>query len=211
MIRHRTNRTIAFGLALASALYVSNAAFGNPGDAVCTEAAALSAKLSPFAKGEIAAVQVQDKPKPVPDLTFTIADGTTRKLSDFRGRTVLLNLWATWCAPCRLEMPALDRLQATLGGKTGETSDFEVVAVNIDTRNPDKPKQFLSEMKIEKLAYYADPSAKIYQDLKAIGKAFGMPTTMLIGKDGCELAYLAGPAEWSSSDALALVGAAMGK
>ena len=196
---------IALFFCLVSGLYVTSPSFGNPGDAACSGSGAISAKLAPLAQGEVAAIQVQEKPKPVPDLAFTTADGAARKLSDYRGRTVLLNLWATWCVPCRLEMPALNAMQAALGGQ-----DFEVLAVNIDTRNPDKPKQFYTEMKIDRLAFYADPSAKVYQDLKAIGKAFGMPTTLLIDKEGCEVAYLAGPAEWSSADALKLVGAALG-
>ena len=84
-----------------------------------------------------------------------------------------MNLWATWCVPCRKEMPALDALQTRLGGEK-----FEVVAVNIDTRNLDKPKAWLQEVGIRQLGYYADPSAKVFQDLKAVGKAFGMPTTL---------------------------------
>ena len=103
-------------------------------------------------------------------------------------------------------MPALDALQARLGGEA-----FEVVAVNIDTRNPDKPKTWLQEVGITKLGYYADPSAKVFQDLKAIGKAFGMPTTLLVDPQGCELGVLAGPAEWASDDAVKLIEAASGK
>jgi thiol-disulfide isomerase/thioredoxin len=103
-------------------------------------------------------------------------------------------------------MPALDALQAKLG-----SDRFEVVAVNIDTRNPDKPKAWLQEVGITKLGYYADPSAKVFQDLKAIGKAFGMPTTLLIDPQGCELGALAGPAEWASDDAVKLIEAASGK
>ena len=102
-------------------------------------------------------------------------------------------------------MPALDALQRELGGE-----NFQVVAVNIDTRDPDKPKAWLAETGIKNLAYYADPSAKIFQELKAIGKAFGMPTTLLVDANGCEIAALAGPAEWASPDALALVRAALG-
>ena len=88
---------------------------------------------------------------------------------------MLLNLWATWCVPCRKEMPALDALQAKLGG-----ADFEVVSINIDTRDTDKPKDWLKNVGVNTLAYYADNSAKVFQDLKAIGKAFGMPTTLIV-------------------------------
>jgi thiol-disulfide isomerase/thioredoxin len=119
---------------------------------------------------------------------------------------VLLNLWATWCVPCRKEMPALDALQAKLGGP-----DFEVVAVNIDTRNLDKPKSFLQEVGVAHLTYYSDANAKVFQDLKAVGKAMGMPTTLLIDPNGCEIASLAGPAEWASDDSLRLVSAALGR
>jgi len=127
-------------------------------------------------------------------------------LAEWRGRTVLFNLWATWCVPCRKEMPALDALQARLGGP-----EFDVVAVNIDTRDADKPKAWLKEVGISRLAYYADPTAKTFQDLKAVGKVIGMPTTLLIDAQGCELATLAGPAEWASADAAKLVEAAIGR
>ena len=81
--------------------------------------------------------------------------------------------------------------------------------MNIDTRNLEKPKAFLDEIKVSHLTYYADPSAKVFQDLKAVGRAFGMPTTMVIDPAGCELASLAGPAEWASEDALTFLNAAM--
>jgi thiol-disulfide isomerase/thioredoxin len=119
---------------------------------------------------------------------------------------VLLNLWATWCVPCRKEMPTLDALEGRLGG-----AKFQVVAVNIDTRNPDRPKAFLKEIGINKLAYYADPDAKTFQDLKAIGRAFGMPTTVLVDPQGCEIGTIAGPAEWASDDAVKLIKAALGE
>jgi hypothetical protein len=103
-------------------------------------------------------------------------------------------------------MPALDALQGKLGGP-----GFEVVAINIDTRDPEKPRAWLKEVGIHKLTYYADGSAKVFQDLKAIGKAFGMPTTLIVDPHGCELATLAGPAEWASDDAQKLVSAALQK
>jgi len=84
-----------------------------------------------------------------------------------------------------------------------------VVTVNIDTRDPDKPKAWLKEVGISQLAYYADPNAKTFQDLKAVGRAFGMPTTMLIDPNGCEIGTIAGPAEWASDDAVKLIEAAL--
>ncbi len=140
----------------------------------------------------------------LPDLAFEDADGKPKKLSDWRGRTVLVNLWATWCVPCRREMPALDSLQTRLGGP-----DFEVVAVNIDTRDPEKPKNFLKDANLTRLNYFSDQKAKVFQDLKAIGRALGMPTSVLVDGKGCEIATIAGPAEWASDDAVKLITAAM--
>ena len=175
----------------------------NGTDAVCAQAAATVKRLAPLAHGEVAAVSVMDDPRVLPALTFHDASGAERHLSDWKGRVVLLNLWATWCVPCRKEMPALDALQTKLGGDR-----FQVVAVNIDTRNLDKPKAWLDEVGIKGLGYFADPSAKVFQDLKGIGKALGMPTTLLIDPQGCELGTLAGPAEWASDDAIKLIEAA---
>jgi thiol-disulfide isomerase/thioredoxin len=174
------------------------------GDPACRPAVALSQKLAPLAHGELAALTMATTPLKLPDLAFDDADGKPRKLSDWRGRTVLVNLWATWCVPCRREMPALDALQAKLGGP-----DFEVVAVNIDTRDPDKPKNFLKEANLTRLGYFSDPTAKVFQDLKSMGKALGMPTSVLIDRNGCEIANIAGPAEWASDDAVKLISTAV--
>src|SRR5205807_2579664 len=108
-----------------------------------------------------------------------------------------LNLWATWCIPCRKEMPALDALQARLGGP-----NFEVLAINIDTPASAKPRAWLKEAAIARLAYYADPSAKVFQELKLAGKVFGLPTTVLVDPAGCEIGTMAGPAEWASEDGI---------
>jgi thiol-disulfide isomerase/thioredoxin len=178
----------------------------NVADPACREAAATARRISQLAHGEVAAVVVADNPQRLPALAFDNASGASENLTDWHGRAVLLNLWATWCVPCRKEMPALDALEAKLGGP-----DFEVVAVNIDTRDPDKPKAFLRDVGVNRLAYYADPDAKIFQQLKAIGKAIGMPTTLLVDASGCEIASIAGPAEWASDDAVKLVSAAIGK
>jgi thiol-disulfide isomerase/thioredoxin len=191
---------------LAFGLYGISAGVGNAQGATCASAKALLPKLKPLAIGEVAGVQVPDQPKQLPDLTFNAPDGTPMNISARRGKVILVNLWATWCAPCRKEMPALDKLQAEFGG-----DDFEVVAINIDQRNLDRPKAFLTEVNVTKLAYYSDATAKIFTSLKAIDRAFGMPTTLLIDKDGCELGHLAGPAEWASEDAFKLVRAALGR
>ena len=205
-------RTAAVTAALATGALAFAAVYGiagfarNPAAAAeCRQAGEIAKRIAPLARGEVAAVNVADKPAPVPNLGFLDAQGQAKSLGDWRGRTVLFNLWATWCVPCRKEMPALAALQAKLGGDR-----FEVVAVNIDTRDPAKPKAWLKEVGIDRLAYYADPSAKVFQDLKAAGKAFGMPTTLLVDPAGCEVATLAGPAEWASEDALKLIAAALG-
>jgi thiol-disulfide isomerase/thioredoxin len=176
------------------------------GDPACRPAVALASRIAPLVKGEVAAVTPATRPLQLPDLAFVDASGATKKLSDWRGRTVLVNLWATWCVPCRKEMPALDALQAKLGA-----GDFEVVAVNIDTRDLDKPKTFYEEEGLRRLAFYSDAKARVFQELKAVGRALGMPTTVLVDGHGCEIASLAGPAEWASEDAVRLISAALGR
>ena len=193
-------------LALAAVYGIAGFARNPAGGAACRQAADTARRLAPLARGEVAALAVASQPIQVPDLRFQDASGQPKTLADWRGRTVLFNLWATWCVPCRKEMPALDALQAKLGGDA-----FQVVAVNIDTRNLEKPKAWLKEVGIERLGYFADPSAKVFQDLKAAGRAFGMPTTLLIDPSGCEIATLAGPAEWASEDAVKLLQAALAK
>jgi thiol-disulfide isomerase/thioredoxin len=172
----------------------------------CRASQAVAQRLAPFTKGEVAAVLPAKTPAPAPEVSFAGPAGQPVSLSDFKGRTVLVNLWATWCVPCRQEMPALDRLQGALGG-----SDFEVVAINVDTRNPDKPKAWLAENGIRNLAYYADPTGTLLQVLQRSGHVIGLPTTVLLDAAGCEIAVLKGPAEWASEDALALVRAALGR
>ena len=194
------------GLGTLAAVYGVVGAARNVGEPVCRSALDLARRMEPLSRGEVAAVKVADEARKLPELAFRAASGQPKSLADWRGRTVLLNLWATWCVPCRKEMPALDALQNKLGAP-----DFEVVAVNIDTRNLDKPKSWLREVGVDHLAYYSDPNAKVFQDLKAVGKAIGMPTTLIVDPNGCELASLAGPAEWASDDGVKLVSAALGR
>ena len=177
----------------------------NAGDPACQPALETARRVSPLARGEVAALAVAERALRMPDVAFHDAAGAERRLSDWHGRTLLLNLWATWCIPCRKEMPALDALEGTLGGDR-----FEVVAVNIDTRDTAKPHAWLQEVGVNRLAYYADPSAQVFQDLKLAGRAFGLPTTVLVDAAGCEIGTVAGPAEWASQDGISLVRAAIG-
>ena len=196
---------VAGALAVFAGVYAIGSFKRAPsGESACSGAVELARKIAPLAHGEVAALTMATSPLRLPDLAFEDAGGKPRKLSEWRGKTVLVNLWATWCVPCRKEMPALDNLQAKLGGK-----DFEVVAVNIDTRDPDKPRNFLKEANLTRLGYFADQKAKVFQDLKSVGKALGMPTSVLVDGQGCEIANLAGPAEWASDDAIKLIKAAM--
>src|SRR6266702_4052474 len=177
---------------------------GSGGDSACAGAVELARKIGPLAHGELAALTMATSPLRLPDLAFWDANGKPRKLSEWRGKTVLVNLWATWFVPCRKEMPALDSLQTKLGGR-----DFEVVAINIDTRDAEKPKNFLKDANLTRLGYFTDTKAKVFQDLKNIGKALGMPTSVLVDGQGCEIANIAGPAEWASDDAIKLIKDAM--
>jgi thiol-disulfide isomerase/thioredoxin len=190
-------------LAVASAWYglkpVSDAAAQE-----CIAAAPVTQRLRPLARGEVAAVAVHAAPKPAPAVAFNDPGGQPMTLADRKGKTVLVNLWATWCVPCRQEMPALDELQAEFGG-----DKFEVVAINVDTRNAEKPRTWLKENGIERLAYYADPEAKILQTLQRTGHVIGLPTTILVDENGCELGVLKGPAEWASEDAKRFIRAAL--
>ncbi len=156
--------------------------------------------IDPMIKGPIAALQTSGHPVDFSGLAFKREDGSAVSLADFKGKTVLLNLWATWCAPCRHEMPDLDGLQAALGG-----DDFEVVTVSLDRKSPDKPRAFFDEIGIEHLTLYYDEKMGMFPALRSKGMAFGMPSTLIINKDGCSLAHMAGPAAWASAEAQELV------
>jgi thiol-disulfide isomerase/thioredoxin len=128
-------------------------------------------------------------PLETPKITFQAGSGRKLVLDDFLGRVVLLNLWATWCAPCRAEMPTLDNLQAILGG-----SDFEVLALSLDQGGVQDVERFYRELDLRHLAVYVDPTTRAQRELRV----FGLPTTLLIDADGRELGRLIGPTDWDS-------------
>lgn len=193
----------ALGLAGIAAFYSVG---GDAGNGSCSAASAAAERMKPLVKGEVAAVELRARPQPAPALAFTGPDGQPMTLAALKGKTLLVNLWATWCAPCLKEMPALDALQKEMGGP-----HFAVVAINIDTRNLDKPKAWLADNKVTALPYYGDPQAATFQALRAAHKVEGMPVSIIVDKAGCELGIIQGPADWASADSKALMKAAIGK
>lgn len=129
--------------------------------------------------------------EPVPELEILDGRGRELTLVSFKGQTLLLNIWATWCVPCREEMPALDRLQAKLGGH-----DFRVVALSIDRGGLPVVKDFYEELGLQALGIYVDPSGNAASKVGAVG----IPTTLLVDRNGREVARAVGPAEWDSSE-----------
>jgi thiol-disulfide isomerase/thioredoxin len=137
-----------------------------------------------------------DMPRPLPPLSFVNGDGEATTLADFHGRIVLLNVWATWCVPCRKEMPALDRLQASLEG-----ADFAVVPLSIDHRGRDVVERFYRELGLNALRVYLDTSG----NAPYVINAFGMPTTLLIDREGRELGRVIGAAQWDDAAIVSLI------
>jgi thiol-disulfide isomerase/thioredoxin len=156
--------------------------------------AALAALIIPLAGA--AFNFAASEPRPVPELTFFDEAGNEVTLADFAGDVVVLNLWATWCAPCRREMPSLDRLQAALG-----EDGLTVIALSLDRGDVAKVRAFFEELEIANLAIYRDPQARAGRELGAPG----LPTTIVIDRTGQEVGRLLGPAEWDSEEALALL------
>lgn len=209
---------IAGAFAGAVAVYASITLSGNNGavpgpapvaesgaDAALCEAKAARAKMvADAATGEVAAMLPANPPQSLKALAFNSPDGKPMRLADREGKTLLVNLWATWCAPCRAEMPALNTLQKEMG-----SDKFEVVAVNVDTGDDDKPKKFLAEIGVDALGFYRDNTLDLFNELKKKGLALGLPVTLLVDPEGCLLANMNGPAEWAGKDAKHLIETAL--
>lgn len=133
------------------------------------------------------------EPKPVPALQFVDGNGAQKTLDDFRGKVVVLNFWATWCAPCKVEMPALDRLQAKLGG-----DDFTVLALSVDRAGMEKPREFFRNSEIKALDLYNDETGE--SAIKV--EAGGLPVTLILDREGREVARLTGTAEWDAAEVI---------
>jgi thiol-disulfide isomerase/thioredoxin len=176
------------GIGVAAVIYIIAQATINPRQEM---------GLKSVAKGEMAKLTLSPEAGPAPVTSFLDKDGKPVRLADFKGKVVVLNVWATWCAPCILEMPTLAKLAAEYEGKP-----VAVVAVAIDgDRDADKAKAFIARN--APLAFYRDPKLKLPYDLKPSTSA--MPTTVIFGKDGVERGRVLGPAEWSGKDAKAVI------
>jgi thiol-disulfide isomerase/thioredoxin len=130
---------------------------------------------------------MHEAPEPGAVVRFEDDQGQPRSLADFRGKIVLLNIWATWCAPCIKEIPALDRLATALNG-----ADFAIVAVSIDRKGIDAVRKVFTERNVQKLPIYIDRSGEALRAVRAIG----LPTSLLIDRDGREFGRAVGPAQW---------------
>ena len=215
--RGTTLRTVGIvvvlaALAGAGAVYVNGMRSGNTSQLAaasgesCSASLALAETIQPLAIGHVAAMASASEATPLQSLSFAGPGGETMTLGDMSGKTVLVNLWATWCAPCREEMPALDELQAELGD-----DDFEVVAINIEGGDDTKPKKFLNDIGVSNLDFYRDNTMGVFNTLKKDGLAFGLPVTLLVDDKGCLLASMNGPAHWSGDDAKTYIRSALGR
>lgn len=181
------------GLAIVAAVYLIAGPQINGGGGSASP-------LSAYATGHLANFQPARTPEPAPELEFHDGEGKTVHLSDFRGKLVLLNLWATWCLPCREEMPALNALQGAMG-----SDRFQVVALSVDKDGLELARSFLKEVKADHLSLYNDPTSGANFKIKG----YGLPTTLLISPEGDELGRIVGPAEWNMPEAHALIEAAL--
>ena len=184
------------GFAVMSLLAVPE--IGRPAKIAAAEDAAGGAETSSGLEKLVRAVP----PAALPDIAFVDGDGRDRNLGEWRGKVVLVNLWATWCAPCKREMPSLDRLQAKLGG-----ADFTVLPISLDRSGPEKPGQFLASNGLKNLPLYLDRGSTIMQALRVPG----LPVSIIVDRQGREVARLAGSAEWDSAEAEAVIRAAIVK
>ncbi|MEM7424872.1 MAG: TlpA disulfide reductase family protein [Pseudomonadota bacterium] len=202
--RHKLLVTaVAVAAALAAIISALNWQGDAPGTATATKTQSTSGAVSlsrALVTGQMKNFVLKKDQPAMPGLKFVNADAKPLTLEDWKGRIVLLNLWATWCAPCRHEMPSLNRLEEALGGE-----NFEVVALSVDRKGLKASAKFLQEVNASALKLYSDKTSEALQQLQVIG----LPATILIDRQGREIGRLLGPAEWDAPEAKALIEAAL--
>ena len=192
---------VAGVLAGAVGIYVIGTGSGNQALAGnCPARDDIRQALLDKAKGEVAAVTPLDTPFDATTLAFRTGDDKPVTLASFTGKTLLVNLWATWCVPCRAEMPALDALEQSQGGDA-----FGVIPINVDLGTVDTPKAFYADTGIRKLPFYRDDTMAVFNQLKSQGVTIGLPVSLIVDPEGCARGVITGPAEWASPDAVGLV------
>ena len=191
-------------VALALTLWLGNT---GPKATECPVQAERAAKIDAVAIGNLAALNGTGQGRGYADMAFTDPSGGPVTIADFAGKTLLVNFWASWCIPCRAEMPELDAIA------TEYNSDkFMVLPINLDIGEGGaaKAKAFMDEGAFQNLPLYADPTFKVFDRLKTQAVAIGLPATLLLDEKGCELAVLQGPATWSSTDGHNVIAALIG-
>jgi thiol-disulfide isomerase/thioredoxin len=191
---------LSAGVAIATTIWVSNA--GLLQAAECAPQPAAAAKIDAAAIGQLAALNGTGTGRGYAAMSFTDAEGNQRTLGDFAGKALLVNFWASWCIPCRAEMPALDRLAAAENDE-----GFMVLPINLDLGEGglDKARAFVAEGGWANLPLYADSTFDSFKKLQTSAVALGLPSTLLLDKNGCELAVLQGPAEWDTTDGVNVI------
>jgi thiol-disulfide isomerase/thioredoxin len=194
---------VVVGGSIAAWLMLGNAGTANE----CPLQPAAAQIVDAAAVGELAALNGTGEGRGYSDMAFTDASGKDMTIADFAGKFLLVNFWASWCVPCREEMPALDAVATEFN-----SDKFMVLPVNLDIGESGlaKAQEFLDEGQFENLPLYADNTFAAFERLKREAVAIGLPATLLLDPEGCELAVLQGPAEWHGEDGKAVVEALIG-
>ncbi len=166
----------------------------------CALAVEMGNRLDSHATGQVAGFRPVSEPLDLSNISFFDEAGKSKTLADWKGKLILFNLWATWCPPCREEMPWFEELQQAKGGDA-----FQVLPVSIDLGDPAKPKKFYEDEGLNDLPFLHDGTMEAFQFLKRKAVALGMPTTLLVDENTCAIGVLNGPAHWASPDAFRFV------
>ncbi len=178
-------------LIFSALLYAALVTLANP-------AVADIARAIELREGDMRKLNFHSEPRAVGTAEFTDPEGGTHRLADYRGQVLLVNFWATWCAPCRKEMPTLEALQKALGGE-----DFQVVTIATGRNQPAAITRFFAEAGVENLPILLDARSTLAREMAV----FGLPATVLVDREGMEIARLTGDADWATESALAVIGA----